>query len=174
MSRESFNREVRQLVGLQLRRVRYYESQGTWPSWHTYSDFDSVEQGLDLVGDDASYSITWDATFWSYGLRVRPVPLIHFLYAGQFSDVSEDSRWSGFLGQRITDARFVWEPVPSSVAEVDAVYPQHVVLTFEAGGHVYLSAAKPQGAQAPLFEMSDHLAVLFKRELARSYLPSME
>jgi len=174
MTRECFEKDVQELVGLQLRRVRYYESQGDWPSWNTDPDFDSVEQGLDLIGPDASHSITWDATFWSYGLRIRSGTLVDFLSAGQFNDVSEESRWSDFLGQRVSDARLIWEPIPDPLAQEGEVYPQHLVLTFEAGDQVYLSAAAPQGPRAPFFGMSDRVAVLFDQELARLYLLGLE
>ncbi|MFC4639797.1 hypothetical protein [Deinococcus hohokamensis] len=172
MTREAFEHEVQQLVGLQLKQVRYYESYGDWPSWHTEPDFDSVQQGLDFIGDDASYFITWDASFWNYGLRVRSGSMVNFLSAGQFEDVSASSRWSGLRGQQVRAAQFMWEPIP--LAEEGAVYPQHLVLTFEAGDQVYLSAAMPQGVQAPLFGMSDHIVVLFDQELARHYLLGME
>lgn len=172
MDREAFEHEVQRLVGLQLKQVRYYESQGDWPSWHADPDFDSVRQGLDFIGDDASFFITWDASFWSYGLRVRPGALVDFLSEGHFEDVSESSRWSGLRGQRVRAARLIWEPIP--LAEEGAVYPQHLVLTFEAGDQVYVSAATPQGAQAPFFGMSDHVVVLFNQELARHYLLGME
>ncbi|MFC4456556.1 hypothetical protein [Deinococcus sonorensis] len=174
MNRESFEQDLQLLVGLQLKRVRYYASPGGWPSWHAHPDFDSLEQGLDLIGHGAAHSVTWDATFWSYGLRVRSGTLVDVLSAGQFHDVSEESRWSAFLGQQVRDARFVWEPVPDPLAEAGDVYPQHVVLTFEHGGQVYLSAAAPQEPQAPFFGMSDHVVVLFDQDHARHYLPGMD
>ncbi|WP_221090828.1 hypothetical protein [Deinococcus aquaedulcis] len=172
MNRESFDQDVQGLVGLQLKRVRYYELHGDWPSWHADPDFDSLKQGLDFIGDDASFFITWDASFWSYGLCVRSGALVDFLSGGQFGDVSATSRWSGLCGQRVRAARFIWEPIP--LAEDRAVYPQHLVLTFEAGNQVYVSAATPQGTRAPFFGMSDHVVVLFDQELARHYLHGIQ
>ncbi|AWN22490.1 hypothetical protein DKM44_03930 [Deinococcus irradiatisoli] len=170
MTRESFEGEAQQLVGLQLKRVRYYELQGGWPSWNADPDYDSLDHGLDLVGDDVAYSITWDSTFWCYGLRVQSGTLVDFLFGGQFTDVSAESRWSTLLGQRVIQTQLIWELVSDPSVEQPAVYPQDLVLTFEAGDRVYISASQPQGPHEPFFGMTDHVVVLFETALAQHYL----
>ncbi|ULH18260.1 hypothetical protein MF271_22610 (plasmid) [Deinococcus sp. KNUC1210] len=170
MTREAFEGEIQQLIGLQLKGIRYYELQGDWPHWNGDSEFDSLDCGLDLVGEHATYCITWDWTFWSYGLRVRPGRLVDFLLGGQFTDVSAESRWSKLLGQRVTQAQLMWEPLPDPCIEQTAAYPQGLVLRFEAGDQVYISASQPQGPHEPFLGMSDHVVVLFETALAQRYL----
>ena len=49
MTPEEFEQSVKQLCGSRLTGVRYYENPGGFSDWNANSEFDSVDQGLDLL-----------------------------------------------------------------------------------------------------------------------------
>ena len=167
MSPEEFERHVRQLEGMRLKRVRYYELPGGWPAWNQHADFDSVDHGLDLLGEDRSFCVTWDNTFWNYGLRVDQGVMLDQLWGALVTDVTQESRWTRVVGQRISSTKVYWCPVPETEFVPDAQYPQDIEIRFEGGDVVLLSAAVPQEGTPRLFEGSDNVVVLFGEDAMR-------
>ena len=78
--------------------MRYYEVPGGFPDWDTNSEFDSVDQGLNLLWEIGEFRVTWDSIFWSYSLKLAPGLLIHHVTAAVYSDATTESRWTPFAG----------------------------------------------------------------------------
>lgn len=167
MTPELFEEEVRQLCTGCLSRVRYYELPGSWPSWGAFAECDTAEQGLDIVCGTRTFHVTWDNTFFSYGLRVQSGALLDRLRAALVTDVSGENRWAPLVGQRITNASVYWGEVQDPQSGEVTQYPQDIVLTFETGAHVFLSAATYQEATKTLLGMSDNVVVIFDEQVAR-------
>lgn len=167
MTPEMFEQEVRQLCGGRLSRVRYYELPGGWPSWDAFPECDTAEQGLDINCGSKTFHVTWDNTFFSYGLRVQSGALLDRLRTALVTEVSEDSRWAPLVGQRIVDASVYWHELQDGQSGEVIRYPQDIVLTFEAGARVFLSAAKYETTTSTLFGMSDNVVVTFDEQVAQ-------
>lgn len=169
MTPEMFELEVRRLCGARLSRVRYYEVSGGDPAWDAIPELDTADFGLDLVCDTGAFHITWDSTFWSYGLRVKCGTLLDHLRSALFTEVTEASRWTTLIGQQITDVTVQWDDIPLPEYGYGTHYPQEIILSFELGAHVLLSAATYQDESHTLFGMSDNVVVIFDEAVARRF-----
>jgi len=160
---------VRQLEGMRLERVRYYEHPGSYPAWRELAVLDSISYGVDLIGDDRAWCVTWDNRIVDYGLIVHEGILLDLLKDALVTDVTQDSRWSSLVGQRISQVRVHWCPVQDGSPGVDGRYPQDIQLVFEQGHVVLFSAATSELGKRALVEMADNVAVLFGDDVIRVY-----
>ena len=149
--------------------MRYYEVLGGFPDWDANNEFDSADQGLDLLCDIGEFHVTWDNTFWSYGLKTAPGLLIHHVTAAVYSDATTESRWTPFIGQIIQRANVEWEeiPLPKTLGSTESTvrYPQAIEFVFDNDQHVLISAAIWRAETQSFFGMSDHVTVAFDKHI---------
>ncbi|THF71865.1 hypothetical protein E7T06_00355 [Deinococcus sp. Arct2-2] len=169
MSPEEFDREVRQLEGMRLKQIRYYEHPGSYPAWRGLSVLDDISYGVDLIGEDRSFCVTWDNTFIDHGLGIFEGILLDRLHDTLVTNVTQGSRWSSLVGQRILEARVHWYLVTEVQPDDLEKYPQSIELLFEQGDVVLLSAAMPQPGTQSLLEMSENVVVLFGDDTIREH-----
>jgi len=169
MNPEEFDRQVRQLEGMRLKQVRYYEHPGSFPAWRGIAVVDSIADGIDLIGEDRSFCVRWDNTFIEYGLVICEGILLDQLPATLVTNVTQHSRWSSLVGQRISEVRVHWCRVPEIQLDELEKYPQGIELLFEQGEVVLFSAAALQEGTQALLEMSNNVIVLFGEETIREH-----
>ncbi|MEM1057235.1 MAG: hypothetical protein AAGI52_17085 [Bacteroidota bacterium] len=176
MKPAEFEERVEELAGSRVVQVRYHEivyqsADGQplgVPMWNEAPDFDSLDHGLNLTMDGgASFYVTWGMEFTQYGVTVRTEPL-HNVSAVRVWDVSNDSRWSPLIGQRIIAADVFWGQFWLADGSQRTEYPQDIRLTFEDGSHVYLAAYEVREGGFRM-DMMDHITVFFGDEAAQSY-----
>ena len=170
--RDELERRVARLIGRRLVRVHYYELRyETGQPAYRRGNLDELDFGVDLLVEPAAtFQVTWDDQFYPYGLTVRPGSLGEYLLDPAVWDVTQGGGWAALVGARITAARLHW--VTADQAESDhppLSYPQDLVLEFETGPPVYLSAAQYDPERDTLSDGYDGLVVLFGPELARHY-----
>jgi hypothetical protein len=185
------------LVGRRIRRVRYeaYEYQN-WRAFGSGIDVNLDGVLLDL-DDDSTVLLTWSNECGDgFGLSIVPGrhwadgPPEDWAKSTQVVDVSAQTGWSDVLGQRVTESRIVWhtqlvEQVPPEriVGEGDdtqiefsrksllsmATVPQELVLRFDSGRLVIVSAARYQPERNGFQGDLDEVVVVHDEAIARQY-----
>jgi hypothetical protein len=170
--KEALERRVARLVGRRLVRVHYYELryESGQPAYRR-GNLDELDFGLDLLVEPAAtFQVTWDDQFHPYGLTVRPGSLGEELLDPAVWDVTQGGGWAALIGARITAASLHWATAePAEPDRPRPSYPRDLVLEFEAGAPVYLSAAQYDPERDALSDGYDGLVVLFGQQLARHY-----
>ena len=110
--RAAFEARALSLVGLRLAAVRYLEFQYSEPPEPAFRgpEFDSLDWGLEVVGDDGRVvGFGWSSEFEHFNVAILEDGLgIEATDRTMIWDVSADSRWSAFLGRRVTGVRIQW------------------------------------------------------------------
>jgi hypothetical protein len=107
--RRAFDEHAQSLVGLRLASVMYV-SIGDEGVWAEHPEVDTLDYGVDLVGDGGRVvGFTWGDSFYTYALQIdegggwRPDE-----EEGGVWDVSEASRWSSLIGSTVTGVTVQW------------------------------------------------------------------
>jgi hypothetical protein len=168
MTPTEFKKQVEEMVGHRIAKVRYHEIAYTdadgvplaEPEWNWCPDFDSLDHALELTMEDGTvFYLTWGWEFEQYNITVQSAPL-HDVSAVRVWDVTESSRWTPQLGQKITAVDTFWSWISMADGSQRTDYPQDIRLTFENGERIYVSAfeARRDGSR---FWMMDNVTVFF-------------
>lgn len=152
-----YEAQVARLIGLRLPAVRYYELPGE-PGWNAHLNFDSLDYGLDLQGEDGRcFGLIWGQTFAQYDVAVLSHALLQELSSATFTDVSLESRWADVTGQVITTVMVSWQ---SGFEPDGAPYPEAVTLQLTSGQRIHVAALEFRD-ETGWIGMADHLSVFF-------------
>jgi hypothetical protein len=173
-SRAEYDANLNRLIGIAIARIRYFEIdyQDGRPYFRDHSEIGHfLDYGVELI-DPAGVPtcITWDGTFFQYGLAVYPESSSSDVLAGLSYDVSDDRMWRPYIGHKITAADSYWSWVAESM-EPNAertYYPQDIRLVFDNRRSLYLSAAQYLDGSG-LFGMSDNVLIVFGDEAAKEH-----
>jgi len=174
-SRAEYDANLNRLIGFAIARVRYFEVdyQDGRPYFRDHSEIGHfLDYGVELSDPQGvTACISWDGTFFQYGLAVYPDSSSSDVLAGLAYDVSDDPMWEPYIGHRITGADSYWSWVAESMkpnAE-RTYYPQDIRLTFDNRRSLYLSAAQYLENSGSVFGMSDNVLIVFDDEAAKVY-----
>ncbi len=167
-----FDANLNRLIGFTIDRVVYFEIdyQDGRPYFRDHPETGHfLDFGVQLIDPTGRSScITWDGTFFQYGLGVFvDTPSVDAL-SGLSYDVTDDPEWAPFLGRQIDNVDSYWKWVADSMA-TDAnrtYYPQDIRMTFNSGRSVYLSAAQFLNDSGKLCGMSDNVLIVFNDDVA--------
>jgi len=174
-TRAEFDANLNRLVGFTIERVVYFELdyQDGRPYFRDHPETGHfLDFGVELIdANGRSSCITWDGTFFQYGLGVFvDIPSADVL-PGLSYDVTNDPEWTPFLRRRIDSVESYWAWVADSMAP-DAnrtYYPQDIRLTFDNNRSIYFSAAQFVDDSGKLFGMSDNVLIVFNDDVAQRH-----
>ena len=157
---------LREMLGHSIVAVTYHEIDygDALPMWNRESpSFDSLDFGLTLrLDDDSVFHVAWGHEYAEYNISVARG-------LREYGDRTWDatSRWSARLKQPIVEARLVWRP--AELEESSPQCPLSVVLRFQDGGAVVISAFEFRRDDNFKFAMTDHVTVFFDEAEARRF-----
>ena len=146
MLRQDFEQQTKKLIGHSITHVDYLEIDYTdksgnpvkKPNWNRDKQFDSLDYGLDLITESGDvFWISWGCEFTCYGISIILNPIDNHKKNMRIWDVSYNSGWRSFIGQKITNIRIDWEQVNTDSNSIE--YPQALEITFAANSHIYIS-----------------------------------
>lgn len=172
MTRTGFESLAKQLVGERIRGVNYFEiDYGAGREyWNQDSEYDSLDFGLDLeMASGRIWGIIWGSEFVQYGISILPFSLHSELGTYHHVDVSDQSRWAGYIGCTIENVQIAWA---NGVAYRNGkyegeFYPQELILSFSSGGPVCIAALEIR--ESSHYGMSDNITVFFDSSAAARY-----
>ena len=171
MDRDEFEIQCQELVGNVVIQVLYYEIeyQNGEQFWNRDPRFDSLDYGLDLVTKDGKiFSVIWDNKFFPYGISIKNDSLENFLRSANIIVVSNSSRWQDVLGQEIVMTSVIWSWVNERNSEEKIYYPQDLVIRFESGQEIFLSALEISDDNS-YSHMADNITVIFDKSVATAF-----
>jgi len=107
-----------------------------------YPEIDTLDYGLILRTDQGHFHITWDSTFYQYGVIVTQLPADDPKPScGTTIDASHKSLWSPVIGKVIVGADILWDRVTYTNTDESYVYPQWLRIRLTEGA-IYLSTSE--------------------------------
>lgn len=171
MRKEEFELKVRSLIGEIVEEVFYFEIEyeNGEELWNSDEDFDSLDYGFDLVmASGITKGFIWGSEFYQYGVSLLSNSLDSELSAGSKIEVSSRSRWRDLIGLKVENARIIWSWVKEDgLFKKKYYYPQDVILTFEGGKEVLISATEIRDGKA--YGFSDNITIVFDNVVSKKY-----
>lgn len=174
-TRATYEANLKQLVGFAIECVVYFELDyqdgrqyfRDYPETGHFLDF-----GVELIdATGRTVCLTWDGTFFQYGMGVYvDIPSAEVL-PGLAYDVTNDPEWTPFLRRKIVAVESYWTGVFDSMAPdaTETSYPQDIRITFDNNRSLYLSAAQFLNDSGELSGMSDNVLIIFHDEVAQKH-----
>ena len=178
----NYENDCRQmLVGLTIRAIIYGEVKyfadeegnniNPEPCYKTkYPDIDTLDHSIYFKSDNKTIYIFWDNTFVCYGLLSKQLDLTETTndYEQKW-DVSSDSKWQPFIGQKIVDFKILWEETWISnldgTNKVYTTYPQTFEIKMENGKSIFITASELKDSDDEYYSQMDNLLVTTNYEL---------
>lgn len=170
-TRLRYESKTAQLVGRHLRDVWYFDVRSGSPQdnprvWD-YGDWHHAVMGVFMATDEGPVSVTWEATFYPYGVEVHHSPMSEHLVLNEDGpegwSATHHDLWRGRLNWPIRAAGTYWETITFSDNTSHDV-PVAMRLDFDAGP-VWVVAAMPDlldpSDAGKVFVMGDELMVVF-------------
>lgn len=135
-----------------------------------YPDIDTLDHSIYFKTDDKTIYIFWDNTFIYYGLLSKKNDLTDNTndYEQKW-DVSSDSKWQPFIGQKIVDFKILWEETWTSnldgTNKVYTRYPQTFEIVAENGKSIFVTASELKDSEDEYYSQMDNLLVTTNYEL---------
>ena len=174
-TRADFDVNLNRLIGFTIDRVIYFEIdyQNGRPLFRDHPETGHfLDFGVEMVdASGRSCCVTWDGTFFQYGLGVFVDTPSSKVLPGLSYDVTDDPEWVQFIGREIVGVESYWTWVADSMADnaIRTYYPQDLRFTFDNDRSLYFSAAQFLGESGKLFGMSDNVLVVFNDEVAAQH-----
>ncbi|MFP3592939.1 hypothetical protein [Chryseobacterium sp. SIMBA_038] len=118
------------------------------PSYKTkYEEIDTLDHSIYFKTEDKTIYVFWDNTFICYGLQSKQLDLTETTndYEQKW-DVSNDTKWHGFIGQKITDFKILWKETRTSNLDgsnkIYTIYPQTFEIIVENGKSIFVLASE--------------------------------
>jgi hypothetical protein len=168
VTKEEFEARAAALIGKAIVKVIYCEPDWGDELFHFFDDrrFDSLGFGLELTfSDGEQWAIKWDVEFWEYGVSLIKAPL---RIGDRMLDASTLPRWCSIIGKRIISSEIFWSWVGEShKPETRLFYPQDLLLRFEDGKVIVISALEIEGDS--FMGMMDNITVFDDIEMAKKF-----
>lgn len=140
-----------------------------------YPDIDTLDYSIYFKTDNKTIYVFWDNTFFSYGLKAKPLDLTEEIndYEQKW-DVSSDPKWQDFIGQIIIDFKIIWRQVSTSNLDgtnsIYSTYPQTFKIRTKNGKTIILSASEFKNEEEnEVYPLSDNLLVTTNIDLAKQF-----
>ena len=179
--RTEFERRVAGLVNRRITAVQYWDihNYADEPRAWDHGDWHHAVMGVDLLTDAGPRSITWDNTFYCYGVELFEEPIANHLRlrpdGPESWSVGDHQLWAAHLGQPIRATSTYWQrldigvgrrpdgSVATPATTVDV--PVALRLDFPAGA-VWFVAAQPIGVG--VYVGGDEIMVVFTADKMRA------
>ncbi|MCC3159389.1 hypothetical protein LJ737_19260 [Hymenobacter sp. 15J16-1T3B] len=177
---ENYCRRV--LIGRKITKVLYGEVNYAFceelpdePIRYYHTDFEelhSLDFSIAFMNEDKLIYITWDGTFYQYGLY--PFVLAKTEYEAkreQCWDVTEEPMWQPCIGHSIANLEIVWEDI-YDVGHTGhklhiAICPYAFCLKLSNETQVFVSAAELRSDGIEAYGLADNLLVTTNERLAK-------
>lgn len=125
-----------------------------------YPDIDTLDYSIYFKTDDNTIYVFWDNTFACYGLLSKQLDLTETTnnYEQKW-DVSSDSKWQTFIGQKIVDFKILWAEA------ITSIYPQTFEIKTENGKSIFITASEFKDNEDEYYSQMDNLLVTANYEL---------
>ncbi len=127
------------------------------PNFRTkYIDIDSLDYSIYFKTDRKTIYIFWDNTFTCYGLLSKKLDLTETTndYEQKW-DVSTDTKWIEFIGQKIVDFKIDWYGINIK----NKTYPQTFEIMTENRKSIYLTASELKEGEDEYYSQMDNILV---------------
>jgi hypothetical protein len=160
--RQQFEKQFTQLKGKVISGVTYYEVKNDERRSYAFDDprFDSIDYGLDLqFADGDEVGITWDNDFYCYGLSLKPESLSFHMHRYFSQTVTHTAFWRDLTGHPIQSSELVWSWVIRGGNSYKTYYPQDLILRFDGGRNILISALELRDSGKNVIGMADHITI---------------
>ncbi len=171
-TRAEFDANINRLIGFTIDHVVYFEIdyQNGRPLFRDHPETGHfLDFGVEMIDPSGrSCCITWDATFFQYGLGVFVDTASAEVLSGLSYAVTDDPEWVPFIGCKIVNVESYWAWVADNMAaNANRTYfPQDLRLAFDNNRSIYLSAAQFVNDSGKLFGMCDNVLIVFNDDVA--------
>lgn len=137
-----------------------------------YSDIDTLDHSIYFKTDGKTVYVFWDNTFTCYGLLSKQLDLTETTNSyEQKWDVSSETKWQHFIGQKIVDFKTLWEVTwTSNVYGLNknyTAYPQTFEIIVENGKSIFITAAELKDEDDEYYSRMDNLLVTSNYDLLK-------
>lgn len=131
-----------------------------------YPEIDTLDYGLILRTDQGHFHITWDATFFQYGVIVTRLPNEDPTPSyGTAIDASHRPLWSPVIGKVILGADITWDRVTYTNTHESYVYPQWLRIRLSQCA-IFLSTSELMREDLIATGFMDNILVTTDRDMA--------
>lgn len=171
MTKFEYETLAESLIGEKIRRVEYFEInyEGYETDFLGDEGFDSLDYGANIYMESGQvFGFIWGDEFFQYGVSILKIPLQSKLSECREVEVSKSKKWNQLIAKQIISIRVDWGWVKESgLFKKKIYYPQSIVLKFEGGGLVIISALEIRDQSH--FGMTDNITVFFDMPNAIKY-----
>ena len=171
MTKSEYEILAKNLIGEEVQKIEYFEIKydGYETDFENNEHFDSLDYGANLFMESGKvFGFIWGDEFFQYGVSILKTPLQSEVSECREVDVSKSPKWNRYIGKKIINSQIDWGWVKESgLFKKKIFYPQSVVLTFEGGYLIVISALEIRDNSH--FGMADNITVFFSKESAVKY-----
>lgn len=171
MTKPEYEILAQNLIGEAIEKIEYFEIKydGYETDFEDDKHYDSLDYGANLFMESGNvFGFIWGDEFFQYGVSILRNPLQSEVSECREIDVSISSKWNRYIGKKIIKSEVDWGWVKESgFFKTKIYYPQSIVLTFEGGDLVIISAFEIR--EDTRFGMADNITVFFSKESAFKY-----
>ena len=171
MTKSEYETLAKSLIGESLQKVEYFEIKydGYETDFSGEESFDSLDYGVNChMSSGKVFGFIWGDEFFQYGVSILAASLKSEVGECREVEVSDSKNWSPLVGHEITSVNVGWGWVKESgLFKKKIDYPQSIVLNFDGGGFVVISALEIQDGAS--FGMADNITVFFDKPNAIKY-----
>ena len=150
--------------------LKYFADEGgnamsSEPQYSTkYSDIDTLDHSIYFKTDGKTVYVSWDNTFTCYGLLSKQLDFTETTNSyEQKWDVSSETKWQHFIGQKIVGFKILWETTWISNTyrfnKIYTTYPQTFKIIVENGKSFFITACELKDADDEYYSQMDNLLV---------------
>ncbi|MFD1468586.1 hypothetical protein ACFQ48_10155 [Hymenobacter caeli] len=136
------------------------------PCYETkYPDVDTLDHSIYFKTDRETIFIYWESTFCSYGVISKLIDFTENTNTyEQKWDVSEETKWTDIVGQKIVDFKIDWKE--TGILDLNrnyhfvTLYPQIFQIKFGNEKMIYITASELKKGEDEYHSMMDNLLVI--------------
>ena len=167
---EQFDLSLSKIIGKHLGGVYYYEIKQDKP-YYDYSNYHRVDYGLELLVDNEKYYIVWNDKYLQFDIKFGLGSIgqdINIENEGVVAyKLNSDINWLPLIGQKIIDAKSIWNWVENIETKERNYYPKDICLKFEMGQTVLISCTSIENET--YLSSADEVTIFFDPEIANKY-----
>lgn len=158
------------LIGESIRSISYCEIDFEEPLFDCGAHH-SVDHGVQFKMESGKqFYIIWSEQYQSHDLKFGTGSILSQFpeaYPPAMRDISDHTKWSPFIGKKITGAISNWPFVQYNNATSRLRYPQDLLLYYDGEPSLTISAIEIDGAN--VVEMTNNITVFFSLKDAKKH-----
>lgn len=166
---EQFDLALSKIIERQLDSVCYYDSTLHEEPCYDCTNYHSVTFGLTMQIENEDYYIVWNDKYVQFDIKYGFGSIgqeINIDGVAKY-DLSQDSNWHPLIGQKIVEAKSIWNWQENLITLKRTYYPKDICLKFEKGQTVFISCTSIENET---FNASaDEISIFFDSEVAKKY-----